>query len=88
MNAELAQKYAKKWRDDSPEYPPCAECREPVGSAVEDEEAVMVGEGPEVAIRVFRKHPDAARAAKGDKQELAFHRSCAYRVGLIQASKE
>ena len=84
MTPEQAAKYASKWRDDSPDYPPCAECGDPIGSEGDDEEAAMIGEAPEVAIRVFRKHPRAGYAAAGKQQELAFHRSCASREGLLR----
>ena len=78
------RKYGDKWRDDSPDYPPCAECGKQIGS--EDEDTVCAGEDtpPEVAIRVWRDHPDPRDAAAGEKQELAFHRACAMKNGLLE----
>lgn len=77
----IEARYADKWRDESPDHPPCAHCGEQIGSEELDEiaegELEPMGEGPEVAIRMWRDHPDPARQAKGDKQELAFHQECA-----------
>jgi len=70
---ELMARFDEKWSDLSEDYPACAHCGERVGSEAEEE----TEDGPEVAIRVWRDHPDRARAAKGEKQELAFHQDCA-----------
>lgn len=64
-----------KWRDDSPDYPPCAECGRQIGSE-EDEDREELEE-PEVPFRLWRDHPAPARAEAGEKQELAFHQHCA-----------
>lgn len=67
-----------KWRNDSPENPICALCGYQIGSPEEDEEAQYLDNvEPEVPIRILRDHPDPARAAAGEKQEMAFHWECA-----------
>jgi len=72
----------EKWNDQSPDYPACAVCGQQIGSPEEDEERegieedVTPDEGPAFPIRVWRPHPDAAKAAAGELQELAFHWAC------------
>ena len=76
----IEARYADKWRDESPDYPPCAHCGEQIGSEqdeIDKGEVEPMGEGPDIPIRMWRDHPDPARAARGDKQELAFHQECA-----------
>jgi hypothetical protein len=84
----IEARYADKWRDESPDYPPCAHCGEQIGNEERDDidegELEPMDEGPDSPIRMWRDHPDPARQARGDKQELAFHQECAAPLlGLI-----
>jgi hypothetical protein len=62
-----------KWRDDSPDYPPCAACGKPIGSEAEEMREEDDTYEPEIATRVWRDHP----SKKGQKQEMCFHEACA-----------
>lgn len=62
-----------KWRDDSPDYPPCAVCGKQIGSEEDDLRPEDDLYEPEIAVRVWRDHP----SQKGEKQEMAFHQACA-----------
>jgi len=78
---EKVADYEAKWTDESRDFPICARCDEQIGSPEEDEAAEYMGADAEreLPIRVWRPHPEEPDV----KQELAFHKECAEKAGLI-----